>query len=183
MKRNSLKASVLALVFAISFVAAGSALAGMGMGHGNMGKGCPQGMGNADCPGYANLNLTEEQKTKLEAERTRFWNETSEIRTKITEKEAELAAELAKPEVDREKIQGVQSQISALEADFNKFKADHLINVKAISPELAEKCASKGGCGMMGRCNGMGSGMGKGQGMGNMMNCPAAAQKQGASQK
>lgn len=170
------------MFIALLMLAAGTAFAGRGMGHGNMGQGCQQGI-SANCPNFNNVNLTDEQKTKLEAERTRFWNETSEIRTQINAKEAEMKAEMLKTEVNRETVQNIQSQISALEADFNKLKADHLINMRSISPELAQQCANfGGGCGKMGACMGMGQGMnkgmGKGMGMGNMMNCPSATQNQ-----
>lgn len=131
-------------------------------------------MGNANCPGFNNVNLTAEQKAGLEAEKTKFWNETSEIRTQIDQKEAEMQAELQKPEINRETLQSIQAQISNSEADFNKLKVDHLIKVREISPELAKQCANFEKCGRMGK----GTEMGKGP----MMNCPAATQNQNTPQ-
>lgn len=170
MKTKMIPSIMIVAVISIVMLYAGSAFAGRGFG---MGQGCQKGM-NANCPNFDSLNLTDEQKTKIEAERTRFWNETSEIRTQINAKEAEMNAELAKEEVNRESVQAIQKQISALEADFDKLKADHLINMRAISPELAKQCSGMGnGCGKMGACMGK-----RGTGMGKMMNCPGANQNQ-----
>jgi len=180
MKKNIKMIAMLFAMISVTMLSAGSVMAGKGMGHGNMGQGCQQGMGNANCPGFNNVNLTAEQKAGLEAEKTKFWNETSEIRTQIDQKEAEMQAELQKPEINRETLQSIQAQISNLEADFNKLKVDHLIKVREISPELAKQCANFGKCGRMGMagCMGKGTGMGKGP----MMNCPAATQNQNTPQ-
>lgn len=179
MNKSIKRVGILFALLALTVLAAGSAIAGKGMGHANMGQGCQQGMGNAaNCPGFNNANLTPEQKTSLEAEKTRFWNETSEIRTQIDKKETEMQSELKKTEVNREAVQNIQTQISNLEADFNKLKADHLIKVREISPEIAEQCANFGKCGRMGMAGCMGKGTGMGMGKGPMMNCPSATQNQ-----
>ena len=164
---------------AISLMVAVPVFAGRGQGPGKMGQGYGCGQMLND------LNLTAEQKTKLQAERTRFWNETAEIRTKIDQKETEMQNELNKTEINREALMEIQSQVSALQTDFNKLKVDHLINIRAISPELAQKCAGFfGNCGggRMAGCMGKGGrGMGNGMGAG-MMNCPAATQNQNQTQ-
>lgn len=169
MNRSIIKPLVILAVF--SLVLAVPVFAGRGNGQGKMGQGCGQNF-NA-------LNLTAEQKTKLEAEKTRFWNETAQTRTKIDQKEVEMQTELNKTEINREAMMEIQSQISALQADLNKLKVDHLINIRAISPELAQKCVNFGKGGRMGgRCMmGMGNGTGM-MGNGTMMDCPAASQNQ-----
>ena len=183
MNKNIKRLIILVAMLSLTILAAGSAIAGKGMGHRNMGQGCQQGMVNAaNCPGFNNVNLTDEQKTGLEAEKTRFWNETSEIRTQLDQKETEMQTELQKPEVNREAVQNIQTQISNLEADFNKLKADHLIKVREISPEIAKQCANFGKCGRMGMAGCMGKGTGMGMGKEPMMNCPAATQSPNAPQ-
>ena len=184
MTKNIKRAVILISMISLTMFAT-AAIAGKGMGHGNMGQGCQQAVGNStNCPGFNNVNLTDEQKTNLQAEKTRFWNETSEIRTQITQKETEMQTELQKSEINRDAVQSIQTQISSLESEFNKLRADHLIKISEISPEIAKQCSNFGKCGNMGMagCMGKGNGMGMGMDKGPMVNCPAATQNKNVPQ-
>lgn len=97
-----------------------------------------------------------------------------------------MQTELQKSEINRDAVQSIQTQISSLESEFNKLRADHLIKISEISPEIAKQCSNFGKCGNMGMagCMGKGNGMGMGMGMGKgpMVNCPAATQNKNVPQ-
>jgi Spy/CpxP family protein refolding chaperone len=122
-------------VLALAF----NAYAGRGQG--------PRGQGYGDCPRGAWGYLSEEQLEKAQTERQTFQSATAELRSLIYEKQTELAAVLAKQEVDVEKARSLQKDLSALESQFDEKQLEHALKMKEISPELASGFMARGGGG------------------------------------
>ncbi|MBF0396349.1 MAG: periplasmic heavy metal sensor [Desulfobacterales bacterium] len=158
----------LTLIFGILFVfifVGINAFARMGDGTG------PQG--NTNCPYMKSGSLTEEQSKKLDEEKAAFYKATEDIRQAIYEKEIELKAVLAKKEPDVKKAEGIQKEISDLNAQLDLKRLDLIVKAKKITPE-ADRLLGNCGRGMMmgGRgmnCMGLNKGAGKMHGGGHYM--------------
>ena len=115
--------------------------AGPGFGRGN----------NPNCPGgFDQLNLTAEQKTKLNDLREKTWKDTVTLRNEMQTKRLELRTLWTNPNPDKDKIQAKMTN-SRLEAR------------KQLTPEQAAQVATNGpgmgfGGGGMHRMGGMGRG-------------------------
>lgn len=123
------------------------------------GRGGPHMRGggfNADCP-MNSSDLTEEQTTKLEKERKRFFSETSSIRNELRIKAAELKLVFLKPELDKEKAKQIQKEINDLRAQMDEKRLDHMAEVRQIAPDSTPGMGGFGCCGK-GRGNGFGRG-------------------------
>jgi hypothetical protein len=154
------------VVLMAGFSTTAFAWAGMG-GHG----GCLMAKGGSDgCPMANMTGLSPEDVKKLEDERAAFFNETGDLRQKLTEKQDELKLEFSNKEVDVEKAKAVQKEISDLEAQFDQKRIEHMVRMKTLVPDFTPGCLGHGCKGGMGG----GKGMGKGEGMGKEMNknCP-----------
>ena len=122
------------------------------------------------CP--LNLNLTAEQKTKLQEQHNAFFKDTTGLRSDIFKKDQELEAMMLDPAVDAEKAKKLQNEISDLKGQMAQKSLQAQLNARAIlSPDqikqLPPGCnfgfGPGRGCGMSA---GMGCGMGKGMGRG-----------------
>jgi Spy/CpxP family protein refolding chaperone len=134
---------------------------GMGMRGGDCrGEGMGRGMGHG--MGWM-ADLSAEQLEKVKAERDAFRKATAELRQSIRQKHLELAAELAKPAPEAGKAQGLQREISGLEAQQDQKEIAHALAIRKIAPDAP---LGLRGHGPMGRhCGGRGHGMGSGMGM------------------
>jgi len=144
-----------------------------------MGKGGAAAMQQMGCMGGVS-DLSAEDMVKVKAERDAFFKATEDLRQSVYEKVMELKSVLAKKAADAEKAKAVQKEISALQAELDLKKIDHILQMKQIHPRLGQNCIGRTGCGAgmgmgKGMCMGKGMGMGKGSGMGKGMGrkgCP-----------
>ena len=138
----------------------------MGSGYGMHG-GWGQGPRGYDGQGYQS-DLSDEDIAKLDKERQRFFEATSDLRENLYQKELELRSELAKPEPDAKKAAGIQKEISNLESQLDQKRLDHRIKVRKDFPRSGYR-----GDGYGPRGRGMGRGMyggGGGYGPGSCWN-------------
>ena len=90
--------------------------------------------GNAG-PGYQG-NMSDEQVEKFNAERQAFFNDTSDLRQSIYQKQLELRSELAKKEVDEKKALSLQKEISDLKGQLAQKRTEHRIRMQKENPEF-----------------------------------------------
>ncbi len=85
---------------------------------------------------YSQLNLTDQQEKQLEENKTKHRGEMKDTFTKIKADKEALKAELMKPELDMNKINEIQSQIKALQADTLDRRLNSVLEVrKILTPE------------------------------------------------
>lgn len=162
MKRNYMKTGlvILAVIALAGFGANAFAYKGMGKGgcYGQK-QGAYHGA-KSGCPFYG-VSLSEEDRARLEEERSSFHNSTEELRKSIYEKKMELWNELAKADTDAETAATLQKTLSGLRGQLDQERISHFIRMKAIYPDFAKKfhawnqkpCFGKGsGCGSGGGC-------------------------------
>jgi Spy/CpxP family protein refolding chaperone len=158
---NAIK--IVVLITIIGIVGFGAyAFAGWGMGYGPQRWGHMEpgwhhgGYGN---PGFQS-DLSDEQITKLNKERQAFFDETSNLRENLYQKELELRAELAKKDPDAEKAVSLQKEISELESQLAQKRVEHRIRMQKENPQLFSGKGYGYGYGGRGKGRGMGSGFG-----------------------
>lgn len=125
------------------------------------GKGCPKRQGfsaGGSCGGCGWGNLKDEEFKKAQAERDAFFSGVADLRQTIFEKKLELAALLAKREVDGDKAKALRKSLSSAQAEFDMKRLEHILRMKAINPLLArgcimeeDCCMNRGGRGMQSR--------------------------------
>jgi len=104
---------------------------GYGMGPGMMGYG----------PGYAangngyGSNLSNEQRSRLEASRLAFYSQTQDLRNRIQDQRDALRAELYSAHPDSAKVGQLQRTLSGLEADYNQRVVQHQLELRKIAPD------------------------------------------------
>jgi Spy/CpxP family protein refolding chaperone len=151
--KNSLtnKAFIGLLVLAILGFGA-NAFAGWGMGCDQRGSGYHGpgwhhdgrfGPGN----GYRMDDLSDDEIEKLHRERKSFFKATQDLRQDIYAKELSLRSELAKKDLDTDKAQKLQKEISDLEAKMDQKRIDHMINMRKINPNAGRSFMGRGGMG------------------------------------
>jgi Spy/CpxP family protein refolding chaperone len=157
----TLMAVVVGLLFTSQVFAWG---AGYGPGKG-------RGYENYREAGFERLNLTAEQKAKIEALQTSTYKETRPIQEKMFDKSVELRRLWLQANPDRDKITGLQKEVSALR-DVMQGKATEMrLEIrKVLTPEQQEKLVNAGwgrgmGYGPRGGMRGQG-GFGPKMGMG-----------------
>jgi len=135
---------------------------------GGMGQGY---FGNA---GFNKLNLTDEQKTKIEALVTANQKEIRPIREKVFDKSVALRRLWLQPNPDKDKIIALQKEVRVLRDEMqDKVTALRFEIRKLLTPEQQEKLANTGwgsgqGFGPRGGMRGPGhGGFGPGMGMYN----------------
>ncbi|MEJ2102202.1 MAG: periplasmic heavy metal sensor [Desulfobacterales bacterium] len=92
---------------------------------------CPPVFG----PGYGG-QLSEDQVQKLYKEQSAFFEATRDLREQLYQKGLELRSELAKENPDANKAAALQKEISALRAEFDQKRLNHILNMKKINPEI-----------------------------------------------
>jgi hypothetical protein len=111
-------------------------------------------------PGYPG-NMSDEQIEKLNVERQAFFNDTSDLRQSIYQKQLELRSEMAKNEVDENKALSLQKEISDLKGQMAQKRIQHRIRMQKENPDFF---SGRGyGYGSRGMGHGFhGKGMGRG---------------------
>lgn len=150
--------NAVAVLVVIGIVGMGvNAFAGRGYGRGSWGA---QG-GYGPCWGAGpEAGINPEDFQKLQEQRSRFFEETAELRQQIQQKRLALRYELAKKEVDPATAKTIQSELSALEAQMDEKRIDHVIEMKKLVPNAGD--------GYMGAGPGYGRGWHRGPGGGMM---------------
>ncbi len=91
------------------------------------------------------LNLTDEQKTKIEALQDAHAQDTKPLREKIFDKSVQLRRLWLEANPDRNKITGAQQELRALRNEMeDKVTALRLETRKVLTPEQNEKLANTG---------------------------------------
>jgi len=103
-------------------------------------------------------NLSEEDVKKLETQREAFFKDTAELRRSIYQKRLEIKAEMAKEDADRDKLVGLQKELSKFQAEFDQKRLDHRLEMNKLLPDNYSAGAG------MGRGRGWGWGPGYGGG-------------------
>ncbi len=170
MKNLSKVIIIIAVIGIVGFAATSFAGRGQGWGRG-WGGGYCNGPGSGWAqkgyggPGYQG-NMSDEQIEKFNTERQAFFNETSDLRQSLYQKQLELRSEMAKKEVDEKKALSLQKEISDLKGQMAQKRIQHRIKMQKENPEFF----SGQGYGYGGRGKGRGfygKGMGRGfQGQG-----------------
>ena len=129
------------------------AFAGWGMGHGygqwghhGGGRGHhAQGWhhGGGGYPG----DVKTENSAELEKLHNEFYQATESLRRQMDAKGLALQAELAKAAPDADTAAALQTELSALETEFNQKHLDHLIAAKKLDPDLGRGYGPGGGRG------------------------------------
>lgn len=124
---------------------------GPGWGMGQWGGGPQYGAAS-------NENLTDEQRTKLDALYKKFHDETAQARNQMLTKKGELRTLLSLPNADAAKAKALQKEISDLQAKMAQERINLALEERKINPE-----ARFGGGGFGGRMKGHGMGVGHGR--------------------
>ena len=109
------------------------------------GPGSGPGRGNGYCreAGFEKLNLTAEQKTRIEALQDANYKATKSVREKMFDKSVELRRLWLVANPDKDKITAAQKEIRALRDDMqDKLTAMGLEIRKILTPEQNEKLAN-----------------------------------------
>ena len=89
------------------------------------------------------LNLSADQKNRLEQERTAHREAMEALHSALKERKRELQDALARPDVTREQVAPVLTQIKKLQSDMADKRVDGIFAVKGIlSPEQFAKLQS-----------------------------------------
>ena len=168
-RTNAIRTAIISLL-TVGLLAMGTvAFAGKGMGY-TSDENARGGQGyhqrNPDCPyGRQAANLTDEQRTKLDAERQAFFEATKTQRQDLYAKHLELRAEMAKRSPDMKKASGLQKEVSDLQANLDQKRLTHVMKMREIAPDAGMGMGfHKGDRGMRGHGHGQGHGMGYGPG-------------------
>jgi zinc resistance-associated protein len=79
--------------------------------------------------------LSDEQMTKLDDARDKFFKDTQELRGKIEEKEVTLRNEVIKDNPDTGKAAKLQKELSQLRSDFDQKALQHRLEMRKLAPE------------------------------------------------
>ena len=109
--------------------------------------GNPDGASRGYCsqPGMSKLDLTDEQKTKIEAMHLAYQKDTRPIREKMFDKSVELRRLWSQVNPDKKKIEGKQKEVRALRDQLEDKQTAFRLEVnKVLTPEQKEKMAAYG---------------------------------------
>jgi hypothetical protein len=159
MTRNKLFSvlAIIALAAAIGFgtnAFAGRGGGGWGWCDGpGSGPGAGYGRSGDFGPGYRydGGNLTEAQAKALDDENRAFFDATDGLRNNLRQKHLELRSEMAKEKVNIETAKKLQKEISALDAQFDEKRIDHIVKLREIDPNGAGRSSGYQGSGPRGR--------------------------------
>ncbi len=117
---------------------------GMGPGSG-MGQGIGMGQGFHHDAAWAKLNLSDEQKTKIEALQAAYQKELRPVREKMFDKSVALRRLWLQANPDKDKITATQREVSLLRDEMqNKVTTMRLEIRKVLTPEQQEKLVNSG---------------------------------------
>ena len=116
----------------------GGHMMGQGYGYGHMMDGGP-GYG-PHMRGYRGgwQDLSDKEAAKVDAERTRFFEQTRELRNKIDEKQAAMRSEMVKENPDQTTVLTLQKELSELNAEFDQKALSHRLEMRKLLPEKFE---------------------------------------------
>lgn len=104
-----------------------------------------RGMGYHRDAGFAKLNLTDEQKTKIEELRTAHWKEIRPIREKMFDKSVELRRAWLQADPDKSRIVALQKEVRVLRDQLEDKSTEHRLSIqKTLTPEQRDKLANSG---------------------------------------
>ncbi|MBN1474035.1 MAG: Spy/CpxP family protein refolding chaperone [Syntrophaceae bacterium] len=117
------------------------------------GKSQKAGYGNSDAAsrsycsqaGLSRLDLTDEQKTKIEAMHLAYQKDTRPIREKMSDKSVELRRLWAQANPDKKNIEAKQKEVRVLRDQLEDKRTAFRLDVnKVLTPEQREKIAAYG---------------------------------------
>jgi len=111
------------------------------------GPGPGEGRGPGYCgnAGFSKLNLTDEQKTKIEALQTAHFKEIRPIREKMFDKSVALRRLWQQPNPDKDKIIALQKEVRTLRDQIQDKSTILRLEIrKTLTPEQQEKLANFG---------------------------------------
>ena len=89
---------------------------------------------------FAKLNLTSEQKQKLEGNRVKYKEEANKLREEMRSKRELIRGELAKPELDMDKITQIRDDLKAVLLKMVDHRLERILEVRRIlTPEQLSK--------------------------------------------
>jgi Spy/CpxP family protein refolding chaperone len=113
------------------------------------GHGDGRGQGYCGQQGWKKLNLTDDQKTKIEALQTAFQKDIKPIREKMFDKSVALRRLWLQANPDKDAIAAAQKEVRALRDEMqDRVTAMRLEVRKLLTPEQQEKLANAWGRGM-----------------------------------
>ena len=107
--------------------------------------GSREGRGEGYCGNYLSwkLNLTDEQKTKIEVLQTAHLKEVRPLQEKMSDKSVELRKEWLKANPDKDKINAAQKEIRTLRDNIEDKGTVFKLEIrKVLTPEQNEKMAN-----------------------------------------
>jgi len=126
------KLTVILMVVALGALLATSALA--------FGPGKGRGDGYCRETGWAKINLTDEQKTKIEARETAFNKEIKPVREKMFDKSVQLRRLWLEANPDKDKIASLQKEVRALRDEMQDKATNLRLEIRRLlTPEQQEK--------------------------------------------
>lgn len=135
-----------------------------GYGNGN-GQGNRQFNGNGQGYFCDNIpNLTTDQQTKIEKQRTAQWKEMQNYRNQLAEKRTRLQTLRSADNADMNAINKTIDEMSAIQTSMRKNREQHLQDVRNLLTDDQRVYFDNSN---RGRGNGQGYGRGNGQGRGN----------------
>ncbi len=141
-------ASIMLIGGAVAFAHGGSGYGGHMMGNCSgygdgqmMGKG--SGCGGGRMMGYgphmrgfsAGNGLSDEELSKLDAAREKFFSETRQLRGRMDEKQVALRNEMIKDDPDAGKVVELQKELSKLRGEFDQKAVAHQLEMRKLMPE------------------------------------------------
>jgi zinc resistance-associated protein len=78
--------------------------------------------------------LTPDQRSRLDALNSKFYNETNSLQNEIWTKSAELNSVLNSPNPDLEKARALQKEISELQAKLNEKQLNYNLEARKVAP-------------------------------------------------
>ncbi|MBP2676820.1 MAG: hypothetical protein H6Q84_3660 [Deltaproteobacteria bacterium] len=144
-----------------------------GRGHGRGGRGKGMGLGQGDCRMAKELNLTAEQKTKIQGILDAELENSAALRKQLHDNRDQLRKVAEKTPFDEAAVRKLASAQEKTHVDLIVARARTMNGVHALlTPEQKEKAEKMGFCGMgPGMGHGRGRGPGRGYGPGSP-DCP-----------
>lgn len=109
------------------------------------GYGAGYGSGYRHDAGWAKVNLTDEQKTKIEALQTAYQKEIRPVREKMFDKSVALRRMWLQANPDKDKILTLQKEVRTLRDQLEDKATVHKLEIrKVLTPEQQEKLVNSG---------------------------------------
>ncbi len=116
---------------------------GLAFAHGMWGK---RGYGSPGSAYGDYVDLSPEQREKIQAQEKKFYEETIELRRELYQKRLELQGLWADPKSDAEKIKAKQREVSAIQQKLEEKALEYGLAMREIAPE-GYFCGGPGGHG------------------------------------